>query len=146
MRTVRALLRAVLAGCLFAGPVLGTAGCADREEPTLVVLGPWTDGEERSFVAMLAKITERTGVRYVYEGTRSLRETLVAQLRTDSPPMSRSSTARASSPSTPVTATRTRCPTGWRRRRSDRGAPGSPYGTRTVSSGSTRTGCRSGWI
>ncbi|MCX4658849.1 ABC transporter substrate-binding protein [Streptomyces uncialis] len=86
MRTVRALLRAVLAGCLFAGPVLGTAGCADREEPTLVVLGPWTDGEERSFVAMLAKITERTGVRYVYEGTRSLRETLVAQLRTDSPP------------------------------------------------------------
>lgn len=80
------LLRTVLAYAVLAGSALVSAGCAAEEKPTLVVLGPWTDGEEKPFEAALAKIGERTGRHYVYEGTRSLRETLVAQLRTDAPP------------------------------------------------------------
>lgn len=86
MRTPYALLRAALAGALLAGAAVVSAGCAAQEKPTLVVLGPWTDGEEKPFEATLAKIGERTGRHYAYEGTRSLRETLVAQLRTDAPP------------------------------------------------------------
>ncbi|MFI6082929.1 extracellular solute-binding protein [Streptomyces sp. NPDC051217] len=86
MRAPYRLFRTVLAGALFAGAALLSAGCAAEEEPTLVVLGPWTDGEEKPFKTTLAKIGERTGRHYVYKGTRSLRETLVAQLRTDAPP------------------------------------------------------------
>lgn len=78
-------LRALLAGALLA-TVGVTAGCSAEEDRTLVVLGPWTDGEEKPFVAALAKIGERTGRHYAYEGTRSLRETLVAQLRAGAPP------------------------------------------------------------
>ncbi|KIF74977.1 hypothetical protein QR77_15505 [Streptomyces sp. 150FB] len=77
-------------GALLAGALLATvgvtAGCSAGEDRTLVVLGPWTDGEEKPFVAALAKIGERTGRHYAYEGTRSLRETLVAQLRAGAPP------------------------------------------------------------
>lgn len=86
MRAPYRLVRSVLAGALLAGAALGSAGCAAEEKPPLVVLGPWTDGEEKPFKATLARIGERTGRHYVYEGTRSLRETLVAQLRTDAPP------------------------------------------------------------
>ncbi|MEV8392620.1 MULTISPECIES: extracellular solute-binding protein [unclassified Streptomyces] len=86
MRTTRPLLRAALAGCLLAVAALVSAGCSTEKDRTLVVLGPWTDGEEQPFVDTLKKISERTGDIYVYEGTRSLRETLVAQLRTDTPP------------------------------------------------------------
>jgi alpha-glucoside transport system substrate-binding protein len=76
---------ALLAGALLA-TVGVTAGCSAEDDRTLVVLGPWTDGEEKPFVAALAKIGERTGRHYAYEGTRSLRETLVAQLRAGAPP------------------------------------------------------------
>ncbi|MFC8079732.1 hypothetical protein ACFUN8_29860 [Streptomyces sp. NPDC057307] len=86
MRAPYGLFRSVLAGVLLAGAAVVSAGCAAEEKPTLVVLGPWTDGEEKPFKATLARIGERTGRQYVYEGTRSLRETLVAQLRTDAPP------------------------------------------------------------
>lgn len=86
MRSAYRSVRSVLAGVLLAGAAVVSAGCAAEENPPLVVLGPWTDGEERSFKATLAKIGERTGRHYVYEGTRSLRETLVAQLRTEAPP------------------------------------------------------------
>ncbi|MFD3520029.1 hypothetical protein [Streptomyces sp. NPDC058653] len=86
MRTPYRLVRSVLAGALLAGVAMVSGGCAAEEQPSLVVLGPWTDGEERSFKKTLAKIGERTGRHYVYKGTRSLRETLVAQLRTDAPP------------------------------------------------------------
>lgn len=86
MRAAYRLFRTVLAGAVLAGAALLSAGCAAEEEPTLVVLGPWTDGEETPFKTTLAKIGERTGRQYVYKGTRSLRETLVAQLRTDTPP------------------------------------------------------------
>ncbi|MER6913491.1 extracellular solute-binding protein [Streptomyces sp. NPDC000594] len=87
MRNARAVLRTVLACALFAGAALLPTGCSPGgRERALVVLGPWTGGEEKPFLAALARIERRTGVPYVYEGTRSLRETLVAQLRTDSPP------------------------------------------------------------
>ncbi|MFJ9031600.1 ABC transporter substrate-binding protein [Streptomyces sp. NPDC102274] len=86
MRTTRPSLRTALACCLLAVAALVSTGCSTEEDRTLVVLGPWTDGEEKPFVDTLEKIAERTGDTYVYEGTRSLRETLVAQLRTDTPP------------------------------------------------------------
>ncbi|WP_405674644.1 hypothetical protein OG292_02070 [Streptomyces sp. NBC_01511] len=86
MRAPYRLLRSLLAGALLAGAAVVSAACAAQERPTLVVLGPWTDGEEEPFKKTLAKIGERTGRHYVYKGTRSLRETLVAQLRTDAPP------------------------------------------------------------
>ncbi|ANW16804.1 hypothetical protein [Streptomyces clavuligerus] len=81
------VLRSLLAWCLLAPAALLAAGCSGGPgERTLVVLGPWTGGEEKPFTTVLARIGERTGVRYAYEGTRSLRETLVAQLRSDAPP------------------------------------------------------------
>ncbi|MFF4231057.1 extracellular solute-binding protein [Streptomyces sp. NPDC001820] len=80
-------LRALLACCLLAASAVTAGGCSDAaEERTLVVLGPWTDGEEKPFVAVLRRIGERTGRSYVYKGTRSLRETLVAQLQAGAPP------------------------------------------------------------
>ncbi|MGW1495317.1 hypothetical protein [Streptomyces sp. NPDC002402] len=80
-------LRALLACCLLTAATVTAGGCSDAaEERTLVVLGPWTDGEERPFVAALRRIGERTGRSYVYKGTRSLRETLLAQLQADAPP------------------------------------------------------------
>ncbi|MEU5398285.1 hypothetical protein ABZ348_03180 [Streptomyces sp. NPDC005963] len=86
MKRSRPLVRSALVCALLAVSTLASASCSVEEQRTLVVLGPWTDGEEKPFEATLAKISKRTGTRYVYEGTRSLRETLVAQLRTDSPP------------------------------------------------------------
>lgn len=86
MRITRSLPRSLLVCCLFAVAAVVSTGCSTEEDRTLVVLGPWTDGEEEPFKETLAKIGERTGHTYVYEGTRSLRETLVAQLRTDTPP------------------------------------------------------------
>ncbi|WP_405807790.1 hypothetical protein OG729_22175 [Streptomyces sp. NBC_00210] len=80
-------LRALLACCLLTATAVTAGGCSDAsEERTLVVLGPWTDGEEKPFVAALRHIGERTGRSYVYKGTRSLRETLVAQLQAGAPP------------------------------------------------------------
>ncbi|MET7617120.1 extracellular solute-binding protein [Streptomyces sp. NPDC005408] len=80
-------LRALLACCLLTATAVTAGGCSDAgEERTLVVLGPWTDGEEKPFVAALSRIGERTGRSYVYKGTRSLRETLLAQLQADAPP------------------------------------------------------------
>ncbi|MGW3623785.1 extracellular solute-binding protein [Streptomyces sp. NPDC000880] len=80
-------LRALLACCLLAAAAVTAGGCSDAaEERTLVVLGPWTDGEEKPFVEALRRIGERTGRSYVYKGTRSLRETLVAQLQAGAPP------------------------------------------------------------
>lgn len=79
-------LRVLLAGCLIAVSS-AVAGCGGPpKERTLVVLGPWTDGEEKPFVEALAAIGKQTGHRYVYKGTRSLRETLVAQLQAGAPP------------------------------------------------------------
>ncbi|MFJ6569880.1 extracellular solute-binding protein [Streptomyces sp. NPDC091292] len=80
-------LRTALAACLLALTALTGAACsgpADRD--TLVVLGPWTGEEAKAFEATLRKLDDGTGHTYTYEGTRSLRETLVAQLEADAPP------------------------------------------------------------
>ncbi|MFE3853859.1 alpha-glucoside ABC transporter substrate-binding protein [Streptomyces griseorubiginosus] len=75
-------LRALLAVCLLAL----VPGCgADTRDP-LVVLGPWTGEEGEAFEATLDKLDDGTGRTYTYEGTRSLRETLVSQLEADDPP------------------------------------------------------------
>lgn len=80
-------IRLALAGVLLAVWALATGGCASPEDDrTLVVLGPWTDGEERPFREALDSIEKETGRSYVYTGTRSLRETLVAQLQAGAPP------------------------------------------------------------
>ncbi|MFF2060919.1 ABC transporter substrate-binding protein [Streptomyces sp. NPDC058200] len=82
---VGAVLRVVLAGCLLAVSAV-VSGCGGGGGRTLVVLGPWTGGEEKPFLKVLDAVGERTGHRYVYQGTRSLRETLVAQLQAGAPP------------------------------------------------------------
>ncbi|MEU7226470.1 hypothetical protein [Streptomyces chrestomyceticus] len=82
----RRLLLPALACCLLVTTALVSAGCSTGQDRTVVVLGPWTDGEEIPFVRMLKEIGRRTGQSYEYEGTRSLRETLSAQLRTETPP------------------------------------------------------------
>ncbi|WP_030680696.1 hypothetical protein [Streptomyces rimosus] len=86
MKSARHLLRTALACCLLGTAALLPAGCSSEEGRTLVVLGPWTGEEARPFMETLKEIGRRTGQTYVYEGARSLQETLAAQLRTESPP------------------------------------------------------------
>ncbi|MEV7191019.1 extracellular solute-binding protein [Streptomyces sp. NPDC093510] len=77
------VFRAFLAACLLAV----TAGaCGGGRPETLVVLGPWTGPEGDAFEAMLHRLDDGTGQSYTYQGTRSLRETLVAQLEAGDPP------------------------------------------------------------
>ncbi|NGO81024.1 extracellular solute-binding protein [Streptomyces sp. YC504] len=82
----KAGVRTALGAVLFAVTTLSAGACTGAEDRTVTVLGPWTDGEEKPFVAALKKIEKRTGVRYFYSGTRSLRDTLVAQLQAGAPP------------------------------------------------------------
>ncbi|MER5184627.1 extracellular solute-binding protein [Streptomyces sp. NPDC002896] len=81
----RPVLRLALACALFALAAL-SGGCTQDGRDTLVVLGPWTGPEGKAFEAMLKKLDDDTGYTYAYEGTSSLRETLVAQLEADAPP------------------------------------------------------------
>ncbi|GAA2250994.1 hypothetical protein GCM10010145_18160 [Streptomyces ruber] len=76
------LLRALLATCLL---VL-LPGCATAEPDPLVVLGPWTGKEGEAFEEALRSLDDGTGREYTYEGTRSLRETLLSQMEADDPP------------------------------------------------------------
>ncbi|WP_330292921.1 alpha-glucoside ABC transporter substrate-binding protein [Streptomyces sp. NBC_00576] len=76
------VLRALLAACLL---VL-VPGCSSDAPDPLVVLGPWTGAEGQAFEAALRKLDDGTGRTYTYEGTRSLRETLVSQLEAEAPP------------------------------------------------------------
>ena len=92
------LLRVLLAACLLAL----VPGCGSDTRDPLVVLGPWTGEEGRAFEAALDKLDDGTGRTYTYEGTRSLRETLVSQLEADARRTWRSSTASANSPNTPA--------------------------------------------
>ncbi|WP_306334313.1 alpha-glucoside ABC transporter substrate-binding protein [Streptomyces sp. KL118A] len=79
----RTVFRAALAACLLAV----TAGaCGDARPQTLVVLGPWTGPEGKAFESMLHRLDDGTGKSYTYQGTRSLRETLGAQLEAGDPP------------------------------------------------------------
>ncbi len=75
-------LRILLAVCLLAL----VPGCTSDTPDPLVVLGPWTGKEGRAFEAALNRLDDGTGRTYTYEGTRSLRETLVSQLEADAPP------------------------------------------------------------
>lgn len=81
-RHMSTLLRVLLAVCLLAL----VPGCGSDTREPLVVLGPWTGEEGRAFEAVLDKLDDGTGRTYTYEGTRSLRETLVSQLEADDPP------------------------------------------------------------
>ncbi|MEU6993124.1 alpha-glucoside ABC transporter substrate-binding protein [Streptomyces sp. NPDC046465] len=80
---LRGAFRAFLAACLLA--VTGACGGGERPE-TLVVLGPWTGPEGEAFEKMLHRLDDGTGKAYTYQGTRSLRETLGAQLEAGDPP------------------------------------------------------------
>lgn len=79
---MRRVLHALLASCLLAL----VPGCTSDAPDPLVVLGPWTGAEGRAFEAALRKLDDGTGRTYTYEGTRSLRETLVSQLEAEAPP------------------------------------------------------------
>ncbi|MFD5118974.1 extracellular solute-binding protein [Streptomyces sp. NPDC058385] len=86
MRRRTGVLRLALAACLLALAAL-TGGCAGGgAHRTVVVLGPWTGTEGAAFEDALARLSHRSGHHYVYKGTRSLRETLVAQLEAGAPP------------------------------------------------------------
>ncbi|GGZ35779.1 extracellular solute-binding protein [Streptomyces poonensis] len=76
------LLRAFLVTCLLAAG----SGCATDEPDPLVVLGPWTGAEGAAFEETLKALDDGTGREYTYEGTRSLRETLLSQMEADDPP------------------------------------------------------------
>ncbi|MER7564681.1 extracellular solute-binding protein [Streptomyces sp. NPDC097941] len=76
------VLRVLLVACLLAL----VPGCGSDTRDPLVVLGPWTGEEGKAFEAVLDKLDDGTGRTYTYEGTRSLRETLVSQLEADDPP------------------------------------------------------------
>ncbi|WP_328744938.1 alpha-glucoside ABC transporter substrate-binding protein [Streptomyces sp. NBC_00285] len=76
------LLRVLLTACLLAL----VPGCGSDTREPLVVLGPWTGEEGKAFEAALDSLDDGTGRTYTYEGTRSLRETLVSQLEADDPP------------------------------------------------------------
>ncbi|MFC8197688.1 alpha-glucoside ABC transporter substrate-binding protein [Streptomyces sp. NPDC057298] len=80
-RTPR-LLHVLLVACLLAL----VPGCTSDTPDPLVVLGPWTGAEGEAFEAALQRLDDGTGRTYTYEGTRSLRETLVSQLEADAPP------------------------------------------------------------
>ena len=75
-------LRVLLVACLLAL----VPGCGSDTRDPLVVLGPWTGEEGRAFETVLDHLDDGTGRTYTYEGTRSLRETLVSQLEADDPP------------------------------------------------------------
>ncbi|WP_225858730.1 type 2 periplasmic-binding domain-containing protein [Streptomyces albicerus] len=81
-RLMSRVLRALLAVCLLAL----VPGCTSDPPDPLVVLGPWTGAEGEAFEAALKRLDDGTGRTYTYEGTRSLRETLVSQLEADAPP------------------------------------------------------------
>ncbi|MFH8795016.1 alpha-glucoside ABC transporter substrate-binding protein [Streptomyces sp. NPDC017941] len=85
-RAGRRSSRTAVLCCLLLVAAALTGGCADEDRDTLVVLGPWTGPEGTAFEAMLRRLDDGTGETYTYKGTRSLRETLVAQLEAGDPP------------------------------------------------------------
>lgn len=90
-RPTHTLLRCLVVGCLLAATAL-TTGCSREQDRVLVILGPWIGDEEKAFkdhtIPILEEILEKKEVdrEIDYQGTRSPRETLVAQLRAGSSP------------------------------------------------------------
>jgi len=84
MRTRRRLVVLSLAMVFVAS---GATACASMaEQTTLDVLGPWTGAEETQFRRALDEFTKRTGTTVNYQGTRSVGDTLLADLQDDDPP------------------------------------------------------------
>ncbi|MET9495866.1 ABC transporter substrate-binding protein [Streptomyces sp. NPDC006552] len=83
-RTRRALHAMLVAALVGLAALSG--GCAGGAGTQVTVLGPWTGPEGAAFESVLRELSEGSGHRYVYKGTRSLRETLVAQLAAGAPP------------------------------------------------------------
>ncbi|WP_250297998.1 extracellular solute-binding protein [Streptomyces sp. NBC_01387] len=81
----RAGLRLLLSGTLLALAAL-SGGCSAGGKQTVVVLGPWTGPEAAAFTRTLDLLDDHTPYTYTYQGTSSLRETLVAQLEAGAPP------------------------------------------------------------
>ncbi|MFE9398576.1 extracellular solute-binding protein [Streptomyces flavidovirens] len=85
-RARRRATRLLLTLSLLAGLALTSAACAEEPPPVVSVLGPWTGDEEESFEKVLDEFTLKSGITYDYQGTTSLRETLLAQVQAGSPP------------------------------------------------------------
>ncbi|MBT2505479.1 extracellular solute-binding protein [Streptomyces sp. ISL-98] len=85
MKRTAGVVRTVVALCLLAGLGLSASGCAEEPKPSVSVLGPWTGDEEESFEKVLDEFRKK-GVDVDYQGTTSLRETLLAQVQAGSPP------------------------------------------------------------
>ncbi|MGR8010011.1 extracellular solute-binding protein [Streptomyces hypolithicus] len=83
---LRALSRVLLCVALLAAIALTSTACAEEPRPAVSVLGPWTGDEEESFETVLAQFTGEYGIEVDYQGTTSLRETLLAQVQAGSPP------------------------------------------------------------
>ncbi|MEV8567153.1 extracellular solute-binding protein [Streptomyces sp. NPDC051322] len=81
----RAGLRSLLSATLLVLAAL-SGGCASHGKQTVVVLGPWMGDEAAAFTKTLDLLDDGTPYIYTYQGTRSLRETLVAQLEAGAPP------------------------------------------------------------
>ena len=84
-RRSRAGLGPLLSAMLLVLAAL-SGGCSGQGKQTVVVLGPWTGNEAAAFTKTLDLLDNGTPYTYTYQGTRSLRETLVAQLEADAPP------------------------------------------------------------
>ncbi|MFJ8825586.1 alpha-glucoside ABC transporter substrate-binding protein [Streptomyces sp. NPDC102467] len=82
---MRRVLQLLLAACLLGLAAL-SGGCSSGGGSPVVVLGPWTGPEGAAFESVLRDLSRGSGHTYVYKGTRSLRETLIAQLAADAPP------------------------------------------------------------
>ncbi|MGW7053864.1 extracellular solute-binding protein [Streptomyces sp. NPDC054887] len=85
-RPRRRASRLLLSLSLLAGLALSSAACAQEPPQVVSVLGPWTGDEQASFEKVLDRFTKKHGIAYDYQGTTSLRETLLAQVEAGSPP------------------------------------------------------------
>ncbi|MEN8649190.1 hypothetical protein ABCR94_00705 [Streptomyces sp. 21So2-11] len=86
MKSPAQYVRLALAVSLLAGLALSSAACSKEDAPAVIVLGPWTGDEGKSFKAVLKLFRDKHRIGFIYEGTTSVRETLLAQVQDDSPP------------------------------------------------------------
>ncbi|MDH6576177.1 ABC transporter substrate-binding protein [Kitasatospora sp. MAP5-34] len=85
-RAMATSARAGLALLLVA--VCGLAGCSGGGGSAQVVhvLGPWTDAEQASFLAVVAPFEQRTGIKVDYEGSRDSDTALADRVAGGNPP------------------------------------------------------------
>jgi alpha-glucoside transport system substrate-binding protein len=58
----------------------------DTQRDTVTVLANWTDWEEDAFRNVLEEFEDETGIEVDYQGTRAVREVLLSQVQSGSPP------------------------------------------------------------